>query len=216
MEIDQDLQKAEDADTAYMGTFTSLANGEEPQVGLKLTTSTSDDREEFSKVFDEVEPSSAPPVKQAEPVKQAAPVKFGDAFRKARMDGLKVFEWNGKKYTTQMKGEVASRPRVARPAAQPMATSAPPILAPTEPKRSAIKPLLNQALPSSPPEKPSPSRRGLSEQHIRDRQDAYDQWQAAKSENRTWYGGRAQPKPGMLEREQQAEKRFSELLSNPR
>ena len=216
MEIDQDLKKAEDADTAYMGTFNELTGGGgEPQAGLKLTTELDKDRAEFADAFNGMEPM--PP---AEATKPAAKKSFGATFREHLNKGDKVFEWNGKKYTTQLKGEVASRPRVARPAAQPMATSAPPILAPTEPKRSAIKPLLNQAspigMPSSQTEKPSPSRRGLSEQHIRDRQDAYDQWQSARSANHTWYGGRAQPKPGMLEREQQAEKRFSELLSNPR
>lgn len=47
--------------------------------------------------------------------------KFGDAFAAARKSGLKTFEWNGKKYTTQTKEEAAAAPRrtaTAKPAAR--------------------------------------------------------------------------------------------------
>lgn len=227
---EQDLQKAEDADAAYMGTFDLLAKGEKPQDDLKLTTSMSDDSKAMADAFNEKAPFEAAPVKQAEPVrliepaKADGPVKFGDAFRKARSDGLKVFEWNGKKYHTRLKGEAET---TARPVARPMAATAQTVFAPMATTMeaqmgapSAVQPLQNQAATIGPPqiqtEKPSPSRRGLSEQYILDVQDAYDQWQAVRREGRTWYGGRGQPKPGMLEREQQAEKRYLELLRSPR
>lgn len=232
MEIDnteQDLQKAEDADAAYMGTFNSLAKGEKPQDDLKLTASLSDDSKAMADAFNEKAPFEAEPVKQAEPVrltepaKAGGPVKFGDAFRKARSDGLKVFEWNGKKYHTRLKGEAET---TARPVARPMAATAQTVFAPMAPTMeaqmgvpSAIKPMLNRASATGAPqiqtEKPSPSRRGLSEQYIYDTQSAYDAWMDAKRENSTWWGGKAQPRPGMLEREQQAEKRYLELLRNP-
>lgn len=46
--------------------------------------------------------------------KPAAPQKFGEAFKSARASGAKDFEWNGKKYTTQIKEEVkaAAKPAV--------------------------------------------------------------------------------------------------------
>lgn len=242
MEIEnteQDLQKAEDADAAYMGTFDLLAKGEKPQDDLKLTTSLSDDSKAMADAFNEKAPSEAAPVKQAEPVrliepaKADGPVKFGDAFRKARSDGLKVFDWNGKKYHTRLKGELET---TARPVARPMAATAQTVFAPMAPtmeaqmgapsainqpmERAYTPQIQNQAANiSAAPitvEKPSPSRRGLSEQHILDVQDAYDQWQAVRREGRTWYGGRGQPKPGMLEREQQAEQRYLALLRSPR
>lgn len=242
MEIDnteQDLQKAEDADAAYTGTFDLLAKGGKPQDDLKLTTSLSDDSKAMADAFNEKAPAEAAPVKQAEPVrliepaKADGPVKFGDAFRKARSDGLKVFDWNGKKYHTRLKGEADT---TARPVARPMAATAQTVFAPMAPtmeaqmgapsainqpmERAYTPQIQNQAanIGAAPitAEKPSPSRRGLSERYIEDTQSAYDAWMAAKRENSTWWGGKAQPRPGMLEREQQAEKRYLELLRSPR
>lgn len=34
---------------------------------------------------------------------------FSEAFAKARKEGKKVFEWNGKSYSTQLKGEGGNR-----------------------------------------------------------------------------------------------------------
>lgn len=43
--------------------------------------------------------------------KSEAPKKFGDAFSAARKSGAKTFEWNGKKYTTEVKGESKPAPK---------------------------------------------------------------------------------------------------------
>lgn len=40
-----------------------------------------------------------------------APKNFGSAFKEARASGAKDFEWNGKKYTTQVKEEVKAAPK---------------------------------------------------------------------------------------------------------
>ena len=41
----------------------------------------------------------------------AKPMSFKEAFAAARKDGGKTFEWNGKKYTTELAGEKKSAPR---------------------------------------------------------------------------------------------------------
>lgn len=38
---------------------------------------------------------------------------FSEAFAKARKEGKKVFEWNGKSYSTQLKGEGNNRGGIA-------------------------------------------------------------------------------------------------------
>lgn len=43
----------------------------------------------------------------------AAPQKFGDAFKSARAGGAKEFEWNGKKYTTQLASETKASTKPA-------------------------------------------------------------------------------------------------------
>lgn len=48
--------------------------------------------------------------------KPAAPQKFGDAFKSARSSGAKDFEWNGKKYTTQLASEVKAPAKASAPA----------------------------------------------------------------------------------------------------
>jgi hypothetical protein len=50
--------------------------------------------------------------------KPAAPQKFGEAFKSARASGAKDFEWNGKKYTTQVKEEVKKPAAAKAPTAQ--------------------------------------------------------------------------------------------------
>lgn len=43
-----------------------------------------------------------------------APKKFGDAFKEARSSGAKEFEWNGKRYNTQIKGETSGKSSPAK------------------------------------------------------------------------------------------------------
>lgn len=58
--------------------------------------------------------SELKPIKREEPVKKevSKPKKqsFSSAFAEARRQGLKVFEWNGKKYGTQLSSEVTKKP----------------------------------------------------------------------------------------------------------
>lgn len=44
---------------------------------------------------------------------------FGDAFKRNRARGEKTFEFNGKKYTTEVKGEAASKPKSSVTAMRP-------------------------------------------------------------------------------------------------
>lgn len=61
---------------------------------------------EFSDAFHSDAPTTAKP--------EAKPASFKDAFRAARAGGLKTFDFNGKKYTTELKAEpVAAKPVVA-------------------------------------------------------------------------------------------------------
>lgn len=55
------------------------------------------DAKEFSDAFHADEPK----------VEAPKPTSFKQAFAKARLDGAKVFDWNGKKYTTQLKSDAA-------------------------------------------------------------------------------------------------------------
>ena len=59
--------------------------------------------------------SELKPIKREEPVKKevSKPKKqsFSSAFVEARRQGLKVFEWNGKKYGTQLASEVTKKPK---------------------------------------------------------------------------------------------------------
>lgn len=56
-----------------------------------------------------------------ETAEPAAPRKqsFKEAFAEARRGGGKTFEWNGKKYTTEMAGEKSAAPKTAARAAAP-------------------------------------------------------------------------------------------------
>lgn len=58
--------------------------------------------------------SELKPIKREEPIKKevSKPKKqsFSSAFAEARRQGLKVFEWNGKKYGTQLASEVTKKP----------------------------------------------------------------------------------------------------------
>lgn len=60
-------------------------------------------------------PASAPTVKPVSPVKGASLTSFGEAFAAARKQGLKEFEYKGKKYNTMLKSEGVKQ---TQPAAQ--------------------------------------------------------------------------------------------------
>ena len=51
------------------------------------------------------------PIKESAAPAAEAPKNFGAAFKEARASGAKDFEWNGKKYTTQVKEEVKAAPK---------------------------------------------------------------------------------------------------------
>lgn len=57
------------------------------------------------------------------PAAPVAPGNFKEAFAKARADGLKVFEWQGKKFTTEVAG---SKPAAAKPISLPSKESTAP------------------------------------------------------------------------------------------
>lgn len=66
---------------------------------------------------------------QGAPAAPEAPKNFKAAFAQARKDGLKVFEFNGKKFTTALKSEMKAKPAAAVSADSqmpaPMADKAP-------------------------------------------------------------------------------------------
>lgn len=166
------------------------------------------------------------------------PKSFGHAFAQARRAGGPTFEWQGKQYTTQTKEEAASgrkapapakastptvTPKATAPALTPVAVPAAPaqasrpaMAAPiTAPARTVSPPAAAPVVPKAQAQvaaAPMPS--GLT--YRQDLQKSYDDWQAAKSANTNWYGGKAQGSPGRKEAETQAEQRYLSLLRNPR
>lgn len=62
----------------------------------------------------------------AKPVETPKPTSFKDTFAAARKDGLKVFDWNGKKYTTALKGEAKPAQKAVAKAAAVVDKSVPP------------------------------------------------------------------------------------------
>lgn len=71
-----------------------------------------------AEVPEEDKPAAATEPAKSEPAKA---MTFKEAFASHRKAGAKVFEWNGKKYTTALKSEVkpkAAAPAVAAPAAK--------------------------------------------------------------------------------------------------
>ena len=75
---------------------------------------------EFSDAFHAETP--AEPAPEAKP----EPKNFREAFKAARAEGLKVFEWQGKKYTTEVKAKAAA------PVAPVATNEAAPATAPTK------------------------------------------------------------------------------------
>lgn len=146
---------------------------------------------------------------------------FGQAFKYHRAQavngGPKVFEWNGKRFTTQLKSEVGSRrsPATAAPPASPSRAAQPKIQAAAASTPTATPP---QAMPASAPSASAfqPRSAAVSQQvkplHVR-QQEAYDEWQRQLSASKTWWGGQDILGPGQKERLAEAERRFDKLLS---
>lgn len=76
-----------------------------------------DDVKAFGEAFNA--PEATPEVKPEAP---AAKPNFRTAFAQARKDGLKVFDFNGKKFTTAVKSEMKAKPQ---PTPQQMEPAAP-------------------------------------------------------------------------------------------
>ena len=142
---------------------------------------------------------------------------FGQAFKwhreQAVNGGPKVFEWNGKKFTTRLKTEAAPTRPAARSAgartvgsatsrATPYLAKPAPAAVPTAAAPVAMQFKPAQA-PAAAPDKPL---------HVR-QQEAYDEWQRQLAESKTWWGGQAILGPGQKERLQEAERNFDRLLS---
>lgn len=142
---------------------------------------------------------------------------FGQAFKwhreQAANGGPKVFEWNGKKFTTRLKTEAAATRPAAWSAGARTAGSATSRTTPAMTKLApaavpaAAAPVATQfrpaQAPAAAPDKPL---------HVR-QQEAYDEWQRQLSESKTWWGGQATMRPFQKERLQEAERNFDKLLS---
>lgn len=101
------------------------------------------------------------PIKREEPVKKevSKPKKqsFSSAFAEARRQGLKVFEWNGKKYGTQLASEVTKKPTANK--VESKATKTEPK---TEPKVQTIERELPEVVITAPRKKQSTSNNNVS------------------------------------------------------
>ena len=85
---------------------------EEVAEAPKVEAQVSDDVKAFGEAFNA--PEATPEVKPDAPAaKPKAPKNFKQAFAQARKDGLKVFEFNGKKFTTAIKSEMKAKPAAA-------------------------------------------------------------------------------------------------------
>ena len=110
-----------------------------------------DDAQVFADAFKaEAKPVTKPEVE----VKPLAPANFKDAFAQARKAGNKVFEFNGKKFTTALKGEMKTKPAPQKIAAAPVeSVSAKPQMQPEKESKET----------SGVREMPTPGRRGEAE-----------------------------------------------------
>lgn len=121
--------------------------------------------------FDEPGTATSTPVKaaqvMAEPIEPAKPMNFKETFAARRKAGDSTFEWNGKKYTTDLKGKattndtspgVNASPAAAKPA--PAAISAP--AASTTVKYKPSAPVDTPEMVRSAPVKSAPSRGNAS------------------------------------------------------
>lgn len=172
-------------------------------------------------------PVSVPSAVTAKPLAPLPkPATFGSAFAQARRAGLSQFEWQGKRYTTQTKEEAARKastmPKSVTTAAAP-ATPVLPKVSSAPVASAAPAPLRPAAIPAAASQVTQPMSITTSARttakpmtYFEEKQQAYDDWMAAKSANRTWYGGTAQGSPTSKQREIEAERRYTELLRNPR
>ena len=79
--------------------------------------------DEQAKQFADAFHGEAPAATDAPAEVKPEPKNFREAFKAARSEGLKEFEWNGKKYTTKVKAKAA--PATVAPAAPVVAAPAP-------------------------------------------------------------------------------------------
>jgi hypothetical protein len=94
-----------------------------------------DDIDPFSGARDEEPEIEKAPVAKTEAkavAEEPKKTRFGDAFKAARKSGLKTFEWNGKKYTTETAEEKAAK----KPAAPKAMTKETPKTSPLSVKKA--------------------------------------------------------------------------------
>ena len=89
-----------------------------------------EDAKAFSDAFNSTDISSEPKAEPKmatveEPKQDPKPMKFGDAFKAAKAEGKKVFDFNGKKYTTDLAKAKAKAVVKAPEAVAPAAEAAP-------------------------------------------------------------------------------------------
>ena len=136
---------------------------------------------------------------------------FGQAFKwhrqQAANGGPKVFEWNGKKFTTQLKTEAAATRPTSSAGTRNTGSAASKTTPASANRAPAATPVATQfksgQAPAAVPDKPL---------HVR-QQEAYDEWQRQLSESKTWWGGQDTMRPFQKERLQEAERKFEKLLS---
>ena len=89
--------------------FTDAFNEKEPSV----TGGSDEGPDEFEKAGDDGEAALQEAVKKADEAAAQYDQKlsFKQAFKKARDEGLKVFDWEGKKYTTDVAGAKPAAPQ---------------------------------------------------------------------------------------------------------
>lgn len=104
MDVMDNGQAAEE--NGYAEEFKTISKGGEPTAGL-MVDKAAEDSQAMGAAFDEVvnkpaNDATGGAMADQQPAK-ISPVPFKRAFSDARNAGLKVFEWNGKKYTTELK-----------------------------------------------------------------------------------------------------------------
>lgn len=121
-----------------------------PDVKAEAQTQADSDAQAFSQAFHDAPEVGTEPA-PAKSVETAQPTDFKSAFAKARKDGLKTFDWNGKKYSTDLASDKKNAP-LERAVAPVMVIAA-------VPKAS---PMLPEAMVNKTPEKlqPGQSARG--------------------------------------------------------
>lgn len=170
----------------------------------------------YKRAFDQVAAADADVRPAVATPTQPAFKSFGEAFKHYRSKGDKTFDWKGKQFTTALRSERPAKPKAARtralPAAAPIQAAQPAKVVPTPFKVSApAQALYATPQPTAPRPSAVPTQPREKPLHLR-RQEAYEKWQDLKSEGKTWYGGKAQLKPGQQDAIDQAEREFEALL----